>query len=203
VGLRGSLGRRPPKIVLDAPVGIGNNFARAFDARLVEAATASWEFRGRAAPGRDRGPSSSAGRAPLLGQRSSLAFLQCGELDRVVGRLGQRVQLAVPATRRSAGELASLGVAQVMCGRRRWCRPTGPRRILRHVPPSSVRSDAQPGTPSCHRSPFDLSLAPCVSRAVARDRPRTPPCASSRPATVVATGAQADFGGVPLLLLGL
>ena len=35
---------RPAKIVLDLPVGIGDAFARAFDAKVVDAATASWEF---------------------------------------------------------------------------------------------------------------------------------------------------------------
>ena len=43
-------------------------------------------------------------------------------------------------------------------------RPPGPARILHRRPPSSVRSDAQLGTPSCLRSPFDLSLArPCTA----------------------------------------
>ena len=35
---------RPDKIVLDLPVGIGDAFERAFDAKVVDTATASWEF---------------------------------------------------------------------------------------------------------------------------------------------------------------
>jgi superfamily II DNA or RNA helicase len=45
LGRRGSLGRRPGKIHLVGMTKIGPEFARAFDARLVEATTRSWEFR--------------------------------------------------------------------------------------------------------------------------------------------------------------
>jgi superfamily II DNA or RNA helicase len=44
LGRRGSLGKRPAKIKLVLPVGVGASFARAFDARLVETTTSSWEF---------------------------------------------------------------------------------------------------------------------------------------------------------------
>jgi hypothetical protein len=44
LGRRGSLGQKPRKIVLDLPSAIGVEFARAFDARLVETTTSSWEF---------------------------------------------------------------------------------------------------------------------------------------------------------------
>ena len=43
-GQRGTLGERPGKIVLDLPTGVGADFASAFDTRVVETATASWEF---------------------------------------------------------------------------------------------------------------------------------------------------------------
>ncbi|MGO9157758.1 helicase associated domain-containing protein, partial [Mycobacterium sp.] len=36
--------RRPGPIILDLPVTVGSDFARAFDVRLVEQTTASWEF---------------------------------------------------------------------------------------------------------------------------------------------------------------
>lgn len=35
---------RPRKIFLDLPVGVGSDFERAFDARVVETSTAAWEF---------------------------------------------------------------------------------------------------------------------------------------------------------------
>jgi superfamily II DNA or RNA helicase len=35
---------RPAKIHLDVPISVGKRFARAFDARLIEATTTSWEF---------------------------------------------------------------------------------------------------------------------------------------------------------------
>jgi predicted helicase len=44
LGRRGGSVRRPAKITLDVPVGIGDAFARAFDTRLVERATPNWEF---------------------------------------------------------------------------------------------------------------------------------------------------------------
>jgi superfamily II DNA or RNA helicase len=44
LGRRGSLGKRPGKIELLLPVGVDPSFARAFDARLVETTTSSWEF---------------------------------------------------------------------------------------------------------------------------------------------------------------
>jgi superfamily II DNA or RNA helicase len=44
LGRRGSVGQRPRKIVLDVPVEIGGSFARAFDAKVVETTTASWQF---------------------------------------------------------------------------------------------------------------------------------------------------------------
>jgi superfamily II DNA or RNA helicase len=43
LGRRGTLGTRPGKIVLDIPVAIGEAFARAFDSRLVEVSTTTWE----------------------------------------------------------------------------------------------------------------------------------------------------------------
>jgi superfamily II DNA or RNA helicase len=43
LGRRGTIGRRPAKIVLDVPIEIGETFARAFDVRLVERVTAIWE----------------------------------------------------------------------------------------------------------------------------------------------------------------
>jgi superfamily II DNA or RNA helicase len=45
LGRRGTLGQRPGKIVLDLPTTIDPSFARAFDARLVETSTRSWEGR--------------------------------------------------------------------------------------------------------------------------------------------------------------
>ena len=44
LGLRGTLGKRPAKLVLDVPDAVGIEFARAFDSRLVEAGSARWEF---------------------------------------------------------------------------------------------------------------------------------------------------------------
>jgi superfamily II DNA or RNA helicase len=44
LGRTGTLERRPAKIVLDLPTAVGEPFARAFDARLIDTATASWEF---------------------------------------------------------------------------------------------------------------------------------------------------------------
>ena len=44
LGRRKTSGGRPGKIVLDLPVGVGRRFARAFDAKVVEMTTASWEF---------------------------------------------------------------------------------------------------------------------------------------------------------------
>ena len=44
LGRRGTIGGRPGQIVLDLPTGVGADFARAFDAKVVEATTASWEF---------------------------------------------------------------------------------------------------------------------------------------------------------------
>ena len=44
LGQRGTGGGRPGKIVLDLPTGVTADFARAFDTRVVETATASWEF---------------------------------------------------------------------------------------------------------------------------------------------------------------
>jgi superfamily II DNA or RNA helicase len=43
-GARGSVCGPPRKIVLDLPKGVGDVFARAFDAKLVETTTAHWEF---------------------------------------------------------------------------------------------------------------------------------------------------------------
>jgi superfamily II DNA or RNA helicase len=43
-GRLGSLGRRPGKIVLDVPIAVGLDFARAFDARVVTETTTTWEF---------------------------------------------------------------------------------------------------------------------------------------------------------------
>ena len=43
-GRRKTSGGRPGKIVLDLPVGVGVAFARAFDTKVVETSTASWEF---------------------------------------------------------------------------------------------------------------------------------------------------------------
>jgi superfamily II DNA or RNA helicase len=43
-GLRGSVGKRPGKIMLDLPVAIGTTFATAFDAKLVERSTRRWEY---------------------------------------------------------------------------------------------------------------------------------------------------------------
>ena len=44
LGRRGSLGEKPGKIVLDLPSSVGADFADAFDARLVDQTTASWEY---------------------------------------------------------------------------------------------------------------------------------------------------------------
>jgi hypothetical protein len=44
LGRRKTTIRRPAKIVLDLPLGVGMEFARAFDVKLVEATTPSWEF---------------------------------------------------------------------------------------------------------------------------------------------------------------
>jgi hypothetical protein len=43
LGRRGTIGERPAKIVLDVPVTVGEQFARAFDTRLVERSTARWD----------------------------------------------------------------------------------------------------------------------------------------------------------------
>ncbi len=43
LGRRGAVGKLPSKIVLDLPVAVGEQFARAFEARVVQAATVSWE----------------------------------------------------------------------------------------------------------------------------------------------------------------
>ena len=43
-GRRGSVKGHPRKIMLDLPVGVGAAFARAFDSKVVETSTASWEF---------------------------------------------------------------------------------------------------------------------------------------------------------------
>lgn len=43
-GRQGLVGQRPTKIQLDLPEGIGVDFTEAFDARLLEATTASWEL---------------------------------------------------------------------------------------------------------------------------------------------------------------
>jgi superfamily II DNA or RNA helicase len=43
-GRLGSLGERPGKIVLDVPLRLGRAFAHAFDSKLVETTTTSWEF---------------------------------------------------------------------------------------------------------------------------------------------------------------
>ncbi len=42
-GMRGTVSERPSKIALDLPVAVGSAFARAFDTRLVERATTSWQ----------------------------------------------------------------------------------------------------------------------------------------------------------------
>jgi hypothetical protein len=44
LGRRGYRPRLPDKIHLDLPIKVGSSFARAFDVRLVEQTTASWEF---------------------------------------------------------------------------------------------------------------------------------------------------------------
>src|SRR5262249_22124960 len=44
LGRRRTSIRRPSKIKLDLPTAVGGTFARAFDSRLVEQTTASWEF---------------------------------------------------------------------------------------------------------------------------------------------------------------
>lgn len=44
LGRRGALARRPSKIRLDVPAKVSADFIRAFDVRLVEQTTASWEF---------------------------------------------------------------------------------------------------------------------------------------------------------------
>ncbi len=44
LGARSGAPRRPGKIKLDLPRTVGTDFARAFDVRLVEQTTASWEF---------------------------------------------------------------------------------------------------------------------------------------------------------------
>ena len=44
LGRNGRRPRLPTKIHVDIPVKVGTDFARAFDARLVERTTASWEF---------------------------------------------------------------------------------------------------------------------------------------------------------------
>jgi superfamily II DNA or RNA helicase len=44
LGARGETPGRPGKIMLDLPIGVGVEFARAFDARLVERTTSAWEF---------------------------------------------------------------------------------------------------------------------------------------------------------------
>jgi superfamily II DNA or RNA helicase len=43
LGRRGTVGERPGKIVLDLPDTVGVDFARAFDTRLVDSTTTSWE----------------------------------------------------------------------------------------------------------------------------------------------------------------
>ena len=43
-GRRGTLGQRPAKLLLDLPSRVGIDFARAFDAKLIERTAASWEF---------------------------------------------------------------------------------------------------------------------------------------------------------------
>jgi superfamily II DNA or RNA helicase len=43
-GRLGTSGRLPPKIVVDLPIAVGVEFAEQFNARLVDATTASWEF---------------------------------------------------------------------------------------------------------------------------------------------------------------
>ena len=44
LGRQGGRPRLRPKIHLDLPARVGSDFARAFDVRLVEQTTASWEF---------------------------------------------------------------------------------------------------------------------------------------------------------------
>jgi predicted helicase len=44
LGRRGTLGNRPRKITFDLPMSVGEQFARAFDARLIDATTPRWEF---------------------------------------------------------------------------------------------------------------------------------------------------------------
>ena len=39
-----TMGQRPGKLILDLPTKVGVDFARAFDARLVEATTSAWEY---------------------------------------------------------------------------------------------------------------------------------------------------------------
>ena len=43
LGVRGTTGKRPSKIVIDLPRGVDATFARAFDTRIVERSTARWE----------------------------------------------------------------------------------------------------------------------------------------------------------------
>jgi hypothetical protein len=44
LGRSGTLGNTPDRIVFDLPTGVGMDFARAFDARLIDRTTPSWEF---------------------------------------------------------------------------------------------------------------------------------------------------------------
>ena len=44
LGRRGTVGERPGKIVLDLPVGVGLDFARAFSSRLAEESTQRWDL---------------------------------------------------------------------------------------------------------------------------------------------------------------
>jgi superfamily II DNA or RNA helicase len=44
LGRRGTEVGRPARIKFDVPLGIGESFARAFDTKVVETTTASWEF---------------------------------------------------------------------------------------------------------------------------------------------------------------
>jgi hypothetical protein len=44
LGRRASHAKKPPKIILDLPAPVGTDFARAFDTRLVETTTRSWDF---------------------------------------------------------------------------------------------------------------------------------------------------------------
>ena len=44
LGRRGTVGERPGKIVLDLPVGVGVDFARAFGSSLAEESTQRWDL---------------------------------------------------------------------------------------------------------------------------------------------------------------